>query len=364
MSDTMHQMHGTGETGAVQPAIELRGIDKRFGAVHANKEIDLKVDKGTIHGIVGENGAGKSTLMSILYGFYQADAGTIHVDGKLCDIKGSEDAIAAGIGMVHQHFMLVETFSVLENVILGVEGGAVLRDGVDRAREELQRLEREYSLDIDPDAIVGDLSVGLQQRVEILKALFRGAEILILDEPTGVLTPQEADHLFRILETLKEQGKTVVLITHKLREIMAATDNVSVMRQGAMVAHRKTADTSPEELSELMVGRKVLLRLEKEQAQPKDTVLKVENLCVDNAQGARSRMPALTFVRVKSSALPGFPATVRASCLKHLAAFVRPAKALLNLTVRMLRRARVLMPPNCAVAVWHMCPKIAIAWQW
>jgi len=287
VSDTMHQMHGTGETGAVQPAIELRGIDKRFGAVHANKEIDLKVDKGTIHGIVGENGAGKSTLMSILYGFYQADAGTIHVDGKLCDIKGSEDAIAAGIGMVHQHFMLVETFSVLENVILGVEGGAVLRDGVDRAREELQRLEREYSLDIDPDAIVGDLSVGLQQRVEILKALFRGAEILILDEPTGVLTPQEADHLFRILETLKEQGKTVVLITHKLREIMAATDNVSVMRQGAMVAHRKTADTSPEELSELMVGRKVLLRLEKEQAQPKDTVLKVENLCVENAQGVR-----------------------------------------------------------------------------
>ena len=227
MSDTMHQMHGTGENGAVHPAIELRGIDKRFGAVHANKEIDLKVDKGTIHGIVGENGAGKSTLMSILYGFYQADGGTIHVDGELCDIKGSDDAISVGIGMVHQHFMLVETFSVLENVILGVEGGAVLRDGVSKAREELERLEREYSLNIDPDAIVGDLSVGLQQRVEILKALYRGAEILILDEPTGVLTPQEADHLFRILETLKEQGKTVVLITHKLREIMAATFRVN-----------------------------------------------------------------------------------------------------------------------------------------
>ncbi|MCC9622738.1 ABC transporter ATP-binding protein [Thalassospira sp. MA62] len=280
-------MHGAGETGAVQPAIELRGIDKRFGAVHANKEIDLKVEKGTIHGIVGENGAGKSTLMSILYGFYQADAGTIHVDGKLCHIKGSEDAIAAGIGMVHQHFMLVETFSVLENVILGVEGGAVLNEGVDRARKELQRLEQEYSLDIDPDAIVGDLSVGLQQRVEILKALYRGAEILILDEPTGVLTPQEADHLFRILATLKEQGKTVVLITHKLREIMAATDNVSVMRQGAMVAHRKTFETSPEELSELMVGRKVLLRLEKGAAHPGATVLNVDNLCVDNTQGVR-----------------------------------------------------------------------------
>jgi simple sugar transport system ATP-binding protein len=271
----------------VPPAIELRGIDKRFGAVHANNSIDLRIEKGTIHGIVGENGAGKSTLMSILYGFYQADAGTIHVDGNLCDIKGSEDAIAAGIGMVHQHFMLVEPFSVLENVILGVEGGAVLREGVDKARKELKRLESEYSLDVDPDAVVGDLSVGLQQRVEILKALYRGAEILILDEPTGVLTPQEADHLFRILGTLKEQGKTVVLITHKLREIMAATDNVSVMRQGEMVAHRKTADTSPEELSELMVGRRVLLRLEKGPAAPGETVLDVENLCVENAQGVR-----------------------------------------------------------------------------
>ncbi|MDP2698037.1 ABC transporter ATP-binding protein [Thalassospira sp.] len=287
MSESIHTAHGTGKTGTVPPAIELRGIDKRFGAVHANKSIDLRIEKGTIHGIVGENGAGKSTLMSILYGFYQADAGTIHVDGKLCNIRGSEDAIAVGIGMVHQHFMLVEPFSVLENVILGVEGGAVLRDGVDRARHELKRLEQEYSLNIDPDAIVGDLSVGLQQRVEILKALYRGAEILILDEPTGVLTPQEADHLFRILRTLKEQGKTVVLITHKLREIMAATDTVSVMRQGAMVADRKTVETSPEELSELMVGRKVLLHIEKGPAKPADVVLAVENLCVDNAQGVR-----------------------------------------------------------------------------
>ena len=297
MSDTMHQMHGAGETGAVQPAIELRGIDKRFGAVHANKSIDLKVEKGTIHGIVGENGAGKSTLMSILYGFYQADAGTIHVDGRLCDIKGSEDAIAVGIGMVHQHFMLVEPFTVLENVILGVEGGAILREGVDKARGELKRLEREYALDVNPDAIVGDLSVGLQQRVEILKALYRGAEILILDEPTGVLTPQEADHLFRILETLKQQGKTVVLITHKLREIMVATDNVSVMRQGEMVAHRKTAETSPEELSELMVGRKVLLRLEKGEAAPAETVLEVDNLCVETSQGVRKVKNASFTVR-------------------------------------------------------------------
>ncbi|WP_349592031.1 ABC transporter ATP-binding protein [Thalassospira sp. NFXS8] len=297
MSDTIHSAHGTGKTGTVPPAIELRGIDKRFGAVHANNSIDLKVEKGTIHGIVGENGAGKSTLMSILYGFYQADAGTIHVDGTLCNINGSEDAIAVGIGMVHQHFMLVEPFSVLENVILGVEGGAVLREGVDKAREELRRLEREYSLDIDPDAIVGELSVGLQQRVEILKALYRGAEILILDEPTGVLTPQEADHLFRILGTLKQQGKTVVLITHKLREIMAATDNVSVMRQGEMVAHRHTADTSPEELSELMVGRKVLLRLEKGNANPQGTVLQVDNLCVDTRAGVRKVKNASFTVR-------------------------------------------------------------------
>ena len=220
----------------MEPAIELVGIDKKFGAVHANKNINLTVAKGSIHGIIGENGAGKSTLMSILYGFYHADSGEIRVDGKQVTIKDSQAAIDAGIGMVHQHFMLVENFSVLENVMLGAEGGALLSKGAAATRKELKRLEDEYGLEVNPDAIIEDLPVGLQQRVEILKAMYRGAEILILDEPTGVLTPAEADHLFKILSVLRDQGKTVILITHKLREIMAITDEVSVMRRGEMVA--------------------------------------------------------------------------------------------------------------------------------
>ncbi len=268
-----------------ETAIELIGINKSFGAVHANRDIHLEVPRGTIHGIIGENGAGKSTLMSILYGFYQADSGEIRIDGKTVTIHTPNDAIAFGIGMVHQHFMLVENFTVLENVMLGAENAALLAGGISDARAELDRLEKEYGLEVDPDAVIEELPVGLQQRVEILKALYRGAEILILDEPTGVLTPAEANHLFRILRQLKEQGKTIVLITHKLREIMAVTDNVSVMRQGTMVATRKTAETTVEELAELMVGRRVLLRVEKGEANPGDVMLSVEGLTVRDSRG-------------------------------------------------------------------------------
>ncbi|UUP17745.1 ABC transporter ATP-binding protein [Nitratireductor thuwali] len=268
-----------------EAAIEIAGINKRFGAVHANRDIDLKIEAGTIHGIIGENGAGKSTLMSIIYGFYQADSGEIRVGGKTVQIQSSSDAIALGIGMVHQHFMLVHNFSVLENVILGAESAPLLGTSIVRARGELERLERDYGLEVDPDAIVEELPVGLQQRVEILKALYRGADILILDEPTGVLTPPEADHLFRILRQLKNEGKTIVLITHKLREIMAVTDNVSVMRQGAMVATRKTAETTVEELAELMVGRRVLLRVEKGEAKPGELLLSVQGLTVRDSRG-------------------------------------------------------------------------------
>lgn len=260
------------------PALELRRVNKWFGAVHANKDISLSVGRGTIHGIIGENGAGKSTLMSIVYGFYQADEGEILVNGSPCQIDNPQASIAAGIGMVHQHFMLVDTFTVLENIILGVEGSARLAGSLDHARKDLARLEKEYSLEVDVDAIVGDLPVGLRQRVEILKALYRGAEILILDEPTGVLTPQEADHLFRILNTLRDQGKTVILITHKLREIMAITDTVSVMRRGEMVAHVATKDTDREHLAELMVGRSVLLRVEKDPAKPTETVMSMKHV--------------------------------------------------------------------------------------
>jgi general nucleoside transport system ATP-binding protein len=267
------------------PAIELINIDKRFGPVHANKDVNLSVAKGSIHGVIGENGAGKSTLMSILFGFYAADSGDIKVDGNSVRIKTSTDAIALGIGMVHQHFMLVEPFTVLENIVLGAEGGALIGPALAKARTELKRLADEYELDVDPDAIVGELPVGLQQRVEILKALYKGAQVLILDEPTGVLTPDEADHLFRILGTLRDQGKSIILITHKLREIMAITDHVSVMRRGEMVAHFETAKTSVEELAEAMVGRRVLLHVEKGPANPGEIVLEVKNVTWRDKKG-------------------------------------------------------------------------------
>ena len=267
------------------PAVELIGIDKHFGTVHANRDVSLSVHRGSVHGIVGENGAGKSTLMSILYGFYQADRGEIRVAGRRRAIRSPQDALAAGIGMVHQHFMLVDPFTVLENVLLGNEGGPVLAAGKARARGELARLERDYRLEVDPDAVVGELPVGLQQRVEILKALYRGAEVLILDEPTGVLTPQEADHLFRILAALRDQGRTVILITHKLREIMAITDRVTVMRRGRVVADLATADTSREQLAELMVGRRVLLRVDKPPSRPGRAILEVQGLEVVDRQG-------------------------------------------------------------------------------
>ena len=271
------------ETAA--PAIELRGISKAFGPVQANKDISIRVMRGTIHGIIGENGAGKSTLMSILYGFYKADAGEILIGGKPTLIPDSQAAIKAGIGMVFQHFKLVQNFSVVENVVLGAEEGAMLHKSLARARTTLADLAREYEMDVDPEALIEDLSVGHQQRVEILKALYRHADILILDEPTGVLTPDEADHLFRILKGLKDQGKTIILITHKLREIMEITDTVSVMRRGEMTATVRTAQTSPEALAEMMVGRKVLLHVPKAPATPGKVVLEVENLRVRDSVG-------------------------------------------------------------------------------
>ena len=240
-------------------AIELQGIQKSFGNVHAVRGVSLRIEKGAITGIVGENGAGKSTLMSILYGLYHADAGEIRVDGA----RGPHGKPARCHRPRHRHGP--PAFHAGRHLHRAGEPGAgrrgrrrCWRGGLAAARAELARLAREYGLSVDPDALVADLSVGEQQRVEILKVLFRGARILILDEPSAVLTPQETDQLFRILATLKARGVTVVLITHKLREIMAATDHVYVMRQGQIVADRRTAETSPEELAELMVGRKVL----------------------------------------------------------------------------------------------------------
>ena len=253
----MLEQQPKGEGKSLPLAIELQKICKRFGQVQANRNIDLQVQRGTIHGIVGENGAGKSTLMSILYGFYQADSGEILINGQQATIKNSRDAIDAGIGMVHQHFMLVDTFTVLENVLLGAEQSASLHKSEANALEVLQHLSEEYQLSVPLNSITAELPVGQQQRTEILKALYRNAEILILDEPTGVLTPQEADQLFRVLKALKERGVTIILITHKLREIMDITDNVSVLRLGEIVSTQCTANTSTAELAELMVGRKL-----------------------------------------------------------------------------------------------------------
>ena len=278
----------------IAPAIELKGISKAFGPVQANKDIAIRVMPGTIHGIIGENGAGKSTLMSILYGFYKADKGEIFISGRKVQIPDSQAAIAAGIGMVFQHFKLVENFTVLENVILGAEDGAMLRPSLAKARRELKALAEEYGLNVEPDAVIEDIGVGMQQRVEILKALYRQADILILDEPTGVLTPAEADQLFRILERLREEGKTIILITHKLREIMEIADTVRVMRRGEMTATVKTANTSPPELAELMVGRKVLLRVDKEPAKPGAKVLEVRDLNITDDKGVH-RLKGVSF---------------------------------------------------------------------
>ncbi len=270
---------------AARLALELRNISKSFGLVHANRDVDLQIEKGTIHGIIGENGAGKSTLMNVLYGMHRADRGQMFVNGHEADIHSSADAIEQGIGMVHQHFMLVPTFSVLENVMLGTEGGLTLKEGREVTLAKLRELSDHYGMTVDPHALISDLNVGMRQRVEIIKALKGGAEILILDEPTGVLTPQESQQLFEILKVLRDDGVSVLLITHKLAEIMEITDNVSIMRAGQMVGHRRTADTNPQELAELMVGRKVLLSVDKGEAKPTEILLSVRNLEAYSSRG-------------------------------------------------------------------------------
>ena len=276
-----HKMSKGGEATSPPLAVELRNISKTFGAVKANSNISLQVKAGTIHGIVGENGAGKSTLMNILFGLHRADQGEIAIHGQTCVIKGSADAISRGIGMVHQHFMLVPNFTVLENVMLGSEGSAFLKNARRDTLKLLNDLSVEYGMNIDPHALIEDLTVGERQWVEILKSLKTGADILILDEPTGVLTPQEADNLFAILRRLREAGKTVLVITHKLAEIMAITDEVSIMRHGQMIKTLTTSLTSPQQLAEIMVGRAVLLQVDRGISKPGEVAVAVNDLsCV------------------------------------------------------------------------------------
>ena len=274
--------------------LELRGITKRFGALVANDHIDLVVEPGEIHALLGENGAGKSTLMNVLYGLYDPDEGQILVDDEPRVFVGPGDAMAAGIGMVHQHFMLVPVFTVAENVALGhepVKGGGLL--DLAEARRRVKEISDRFGFDVNPDALVEDLPVGAQQRVEIIKALSRRAEVLILDEPTAVLTPQETDELIAIMRQLKESGTSIVFITHKLREVRAVADRITVIRRGKVVgaADPSAAET---ELASLMVGRSVSLGVAKEPAQPGDATVKITDLSVIDAAGVR-QLDAVSF---------------------------------------------------------------------
>ena len=314
------------------PAIELRGIGKRFGTVQANRDVNLLVQPGTIHGIIGENGAGKSTLMAILHGYHQADTGTILVGGRPAAIRDSRDAARLGIGMVYQHFMLVDRFTVLENVMLGAEGGPLLAPGATQARAALARLADAYGLHVDPDATVGSLPLGGQQRVEILRALLRGARVLILDEPTAVLTPQEADDLFRVLRALRAQGCAVLLVTHKLREVMAATDRVSVMRAGTMVAHRETATTTLAELGELMIGRRPAPPPSRPVQPAGPPLLQARGLVVhDDAGAARVHGVDLDLHGGEVVAVAGVAGNGQGELLQALAGMRRPAAGRISL---------------------------------
>ncbi|GAB3437102.1 ABC transporter ATP-binding protein [Massilia solisilvae] len=271
----------------MQPAVEFRNISKAFGPVQANADVSFSIAKGSIHGVIGENGAGKSTLMSILYGYYNADSGQVLIDGQPREIRTSHDAIALGIGMVHQHFMLVENMTVLDNVMLGAEGGFKLKSKRGAVEAKLREICDKYRLDVDPLATIADLSVGAQQRVEILKQIYRSAEILILDEPTAVLTAQETAALFEILRLFKDQGKTIILITHKLQEIMDITDQVTVMRAGRVVGAVATVDTTKEQLAGMMVGRPIQSELPRKPYNPGAPVLRVTNLQLADAQGVK-----------------------------------------------------------------------------
>jgi simple sugar transport system ATP-binding protein len=277
------------QRAAEAPAVEMRAITKAWPGVVANDHVDFTVRRGEIHALVGENGAGKTTLMNILYGLIRPESGEIRVNGRPVRIGGPRDAIAAGIGMVHQHFMLIPVMTVGENIMLGREPVTAGFYDTRRARAEIAALTQRYGLALDPDARMGSLPVGLQQRAEIVKVLYRGADILILDEPTGVLTPQESAELFRVLRGLQQSGKTIIFISHKLKEVLEISDRITVMRRGKVVGHLLTPQTTEQEIARMMVGRDVLLRVDKAPAKPGPVALTVENLTADSDVG----VPAL-----------------------------------------------------------------------
>jgi general nucleoside transport system ATP-binding protein len=314
------------------PAVDLRAIDKRFGAVHANRAVNLSVAAGTVHGIVGENGAGKSTLMSILYGFYQADGGSIQIEGRPAKIRNSHDAIALGIGMVHQHFMLVDTLSALDNIMLGSEPHWALPTARAQVREKLTVLMQQTGLSVRLDELVSELPVGERQRLEILKALYRGARILILDEPTAVLTPQETEQLFATLRGLRERGTTILLITHKLKEIMALCDAVTVMRQGAVVLDTPIAHTSIDALAEAMVGRRVNIgRADAAAHEGGEVFLQAEHLVWKDSLGiTRLNDVSLTLKRGEIVGVAGVSGNGQSELLDALSGLLVPQQGVLT----------------------------------
>lgn len=267
-------------------AVQMHGITKTFGSFYALTDMNLDVRKGTIHSLLGENGAGKSTLMNVLYGLYTPDAGKIYLNGKETEIKNPNTAIENGIGMVHQHFMLVENFTVTQNIVLGNETtrGGIVTD-MRRAKKNVREIVEKYGLEVDPDALISDISVGMQQRVEILKALYRGAEILILDEPTAVLTPQEIEELLSIMKSLVADGKTVIIITHKLKEIQESSDVCTIIRRGKYIDTVQVAGCTEDRLATMMVGHSVKLVVDKTPAKPGEVVLDIRDLTVKNDQG-------------------------------------------------------------------------------
>jgi simple sugar transport system ATP-binding protein len=310
----------------------MRRISKRFGAVQANRAVDLTVAAGTVHGIVGENGAGKSTLMSVLYGFYPADEGSIAIDGQAVQIQGARQAIAAGIGMVHQHFMLVDSLTALDNVMLGAEPGWRLTPARAQVRAALERLMQETGLPVRIDLPVEDLPVGERQRLEILKALYRGARILILDEPTAVLTPQETAQLFDTLRGLRARGTTILLITHKLKEIMALCDAVTVMRAGAVVLDTPVADTSVDALAQAMVGRRVNLGRVGEAHAPGAVLLQAGHLTLRDALGvARLSEVSITLHAGEIVGIAGVSGNGQSELLDVLSGLQAPQQGTLDL---------------------------------
>ena len=305
--------------------LELRNITKTFGNVTANNDVSIKVEKGTIHAIVGENGAGKSTIMRIAYGFYNADSGEILVDGNVVSIKSPHDAIALGIGMVHQHFMLVDTMTAAENIVLGAETGSAVNLDMDKANRDILALSNELRLGVNPKAYIEDMSVGQQQRVELLKALYRNAELLILDEPTAVLSPQEVEEFFGILRRMKEQGKTIIIITHKLEEVLAISDEVTVMRDGKSVGNVKTSETSAKDLAHMIVGRDVLLRVDKSDAKPTDVVLEVKNLTASGKHGPAIKDVSFTVRAGEIVGIAGIEGNGQTELIESLAGLEDPS---------------------------------------